>query len=278
MGNRTKFKNINTKFMNKLTIRNRLFCATGFIDRIADMQTGIVILGYHSISNDGWRFSTPLAAFTKQMKHIRRTHMPVSMDDIAHHISGKKAITRASFTVTFDDGYRDIMEAVPLCEALGIRPCVFMLANPASADRKILATDKKLLSEKELRSLIHHGWTVGCHSATHTDLSNLPAEALVREIKGAKLSLEKLLDVKVRYFSYPKSADDPRVVRAVQNAGYDLACTVGDEDITRRTNPYLVPRIGVDGSHDFSEFQSLYTPTTKFVRGLLRKTPLGRTA
>jgi len=69
------------------------------------------------------------------------------------------------------------------------------------------------------------GVGVGSHSRSHpASLPALPDNELERELAGSRRTIEGLLDAPVEHFAYPHSRVDARVERAVESAGYRLAC------------------------------------------------------
>jgi len=88
-----------------------------------------VVLAYHSVSHDrkGQAFcinpgiTTDAERFREQMKLLRRDFRPISLDDIADWLSGKRSLPRRSVAVTFDDGFADNAEvAAPIMDEFGI--------------------------------------------------------------------------------------------------------------------------------------------------------------
>ena len=100
--------------------------------------------------------------------------------------------------------------------------------------------------------------TVGGHTRTHSMLSMLSPGAQWDEIHGCKVDLEAALDRPVTTFAYPFGGPDavgrvtPRIAR---KAGYELACSTEPGFVTRWSNRFRLPRLGV---YDWSgaEFRS----------------------
>ena len=60
------------------------------------------------------------------------------------------------------------------------------------------------LSTLDLKGLKKSGWTVGCHSSSHTDFSKLDSKQIKWEVVNSMKILENELGFKINYFSYPK--------------------------------------------------------------------------
>ena len=81
----------------------------------------------------------------------------------------------------------------------------------------------------DLRAAAAEGVEIGCHSESHPILSQItnPRE-LEREIRGAKVLIEKQLRREVRHFAYPNGRDidiSEAAVDAVRHAGFVTAAT-----------------------------------------------------
>lgn len=253
-------------------LRRFIYCLLGFIDnKILKGRPSIFILCYHSISEDMWRHSVNLKVFDKQLNYLVNKYYPITLEDVALYMEGKKEINKPSFVITIDDGYKDVLETKGLFKTLNIEPAIFVLSNTQNADRKELDTNREFLSKKELWGLQKDGWIIGSHGATHADFQSLNNKEIEEEVINSKKNLEKELGIKIKYFSYPKGKYTKEVLKAVKKAGYDLALTMDDSQINIKTDPYRIPRIGVDGTHSLAEFKTLYSPSVISFRKLIKQ-------
>ena len=92
------------------------------------------------------------------------------------------------------------------------------------------------------------GVTIGAHSVRHANLTVLSAEDRDRELLDAKRQLETFTDGPVTEFAFPfghVGSFDDASERAVAAAGYVLACRNVRGLVTRRTDPFRIPRFAV---------------------------------
>jgi peptidoglycan/xylan/chitin deacetylase (PgdA/CDA1 family) len=82
-----------------------------------------------------------------------------------------------------------------------------------------------IMGWEELAVLARGGHEIGSHSVSHEMLPALSDEAVDREIRESKQSLERRLGAPVRAFCYPNGDFDGRCLRALQASGYCYACT-----------------------------------------------------
>lgn len=240
-------------------IRKRLYRALALVDWIFPWRHQTIVLAYHGIGRDSWRFSVQFDDFCAQIEYlITEGFRPVTLETVHTAIEKGKRIPGKSFAVTFDDGYQDILLVKHFLRKRGVQPTVFILAEPMMADREELGTNRRFLLDHELIELSAAGWEIGCHSATHTDFSQLDAEELEREVVAAKSLLEARLGTAVRYFAYPKGFHNASIRAAVQKTGYRAAFSMDDGFIGRATDLYALPRVGVDRTHTLDEFRTIF--------------------
>ena len=226
-----------------------------------------LVLCYHSVS-DAWEhaLSVPPEAFRAQVESLSASGVPpVSAEALA-------AGARRGLHATFDDAYRDVLDALPLLERLGIPATVFAssgfadegrplavpeLAAHAEAHPGLLAT----MTWDQLREVAERGVEIGSHTVSHPHLTRLTDAELDRELGDAKTQIEDELGRPARLLAYPYGEHDARVHEAVRRAGYAAAFAQWPGSSLR--NPFALPRVS------FYRGESLRRVT-------LKTTPLGR--
>lgn len=258
-----------------IQIRRLIYGGIYLLDTsILKRKAPVVILCYHSISDDGWDFSVSLEMFKKQIKYLKKQFEFVTVNDVVDYVKGKKNITKPSVVITFDDGYKNVLLVKDFLKEQSISPALFAIADPANANRKELETDLPFLTPAEIKKLKEAGWTVGCHSLTHTNFRKMNSKETLNQVKNAKQVLEKDLDQKVVYFAYPKGAYTPLVLKTVKESGYKAAFSMNDELLKFGQNCLTIPRVGVDNSHSFLEFKGLLLPSAILFRKYIKQTYL----
>lgn len=255
--------------------RKLIYITLSFVDsQILRRRNNLFVLCYHSIASDGWRFSVDFKTFQTQMNWLLHYYQPITLEDLNLYLNGVIKFSRPSFVLTFDDGYKDLLGVADFCQKHNIKPGVMVISDPKRADRSQLKTNKELLNWGELRLLIKLGWSVGCHSATHSDFNRADKIILEREIIQAKDELRKRTGQKISYFSYPKGIYSGNILKMVEDANFQLGFTMDDDLINPKTRKLLVPRIGVDRTHSFYEFQASFSPSVIMIRKQLKRLPI----
>ncbi len=269
--------NYTLKQKTAITLRCIVYFILGILDqKVFKKELPHIILCYHSINEDKWRFSESISEFKKQIEYLQTRYKFITPHDLVDHVTGVKKLTKPSVLLTFDDGYQNLLSIKYYLKEKGIKPLFFILSQPYNANRQELHNDLPLLSENEVQELKKDGWTIGCHSATHADFYNLSDNQIVREVINSKTEIESLYKTKVDYFAYPKGAYNDKILDAVKQAGYKLCFSMDSDFITQKTDVRVLPRTGVDRTHKFTEFKYMLTASSIIMRKLLMKTFLGK--
>ncbi len=215
------------------------------------------VLCYHSFAKNGGRYAVNLAVFKQQVRQIQKLADFVRIDDLI--LTAKN--DRAKVALTIDDGLSSVMDILPFTKANNIPVTLFVLANPEKANRIELDTDEKFLTWTQIAQLHNAGWTIGCHSATHADFSNLSEREMKQEIIESKDILEKKLGFAITSIAYPKGYYSKKIIQEVVAAGYTQGFTIEAGTITLSTNNSEIPRTIIDSTHKPSELPAIITPS-----------------
>lgn len=186
---------------------------------------------------------------------------------------------RKCFSITFDDGFRSVLEhGLPALEPLGVPATVFVssaFADDPGQPRRGAAIDRYLggphehelyvMPWEELRSLVDHGWEIGSHTVHHPFLTALDDEELAFELGESRRRIADVLGRPCTTLAYPTGDHDARVARFTAEAGYDAACTL-PSTFPRRPDPFMYPRISVQRGDSLGEFRRKISRTARFMR------------
>jgi peptidoglycan/xylan/chitin deacetylase (PgdA/CDA1 family) len=258
-----------------IPLRRTIYTLLRRTDAFLGLRNSSFILCYHSFAGDGWRFSVDTGMLRRQLEILKKEgYAFATLDQLSGYIRRGESLGNCAI-ITIDDGYQNVMEALPIFEEYGIKPAIFILSDPQHANRAELDSQYGFLSDAQLNTLLKRGWTIGSHGATHANIQTLAEGDMEREITHSKRSLEKRIGHRVRYFAYPKGKYSALAVKIAQKAGYELALSMDDEIITQVSGPFTVSRIGVDGTHSLQEFRCIYSPSALRFRRMVKKSPLG---
>ncbi len=212
-----------------------------------------VILMYHSVQLDNqqpnWPWAVSMRRFRSQIDFLAAEGwVTTTVCDLAAKPNHWKERT---VVITFDDGFVDNLDACEELERRGMLATLFIVSGsigrkPAWPDWPDPGRpDVCLLNGAQLRTLRDAGMEIGSHSVSHTHLTDADDHRLHTELKNSKLTLEENLEDELSSFAYPYGELDERCIAAVQQAGYDAACTTRPGWALRDNDSYSLRRLTV---------------------------------
>jgi len=195
-------------------------------------------------------WTTP-ARFEKQIAWLADAgYRSLSLSDYLQHWP---AANDKRVVITFDDGYRSLMQYVlPILARHHFHATVFAIAGYVgranSWDVKFFLPRFPHLDWSELRELRGAGWEIGSHSLNHDYLPALADAELRRDLFDSKKIMEDNLQTPIRHLSLPFGRGSRRVYQTAQEAGYNSVSILGGGNYSLK-NPQsplpIIPRRGV---------------------------------
>lgn len=220
----------------------------------------VPVLMYHRVgeAHNSWedRYCVSAQRFASQMKALADAgYRAVPAKALVEWIEGGAALPKGSFVLTFDDGFRGVLEhASPVLQRLGWPMTIFLVSdllgqvdhwtrtsNPDGRTYPLLTGDE-ILAMREL------GCSFQSHTRSHASLPKLDDAALAEELNGSRAALHALLGEPVEFLAYPFGHLDDRVVAAARAAGYRAAFSVQPGFNRRSVDPFRIRRLDVFGT------------------------------
>lgn len=234
--------------------------------------SGVKVLAYHWVDRDpGTRLRawglTP-DTFAAQMNALADGGYDVlTLGEVMRVVRGERPPAQKTVALTFDDGYRDVLDHVlPVLERFGFRATFFLVSDRVggfnSWDARHGDPPRPLMGWGDAAALAARGMEIGSHSRTHPFLTSLSESEMEQEILGSKETIEDRLGQPVRFFSYPHGLHDARCRRLVARAGYTGACTTRFGGNGARTDPFQLNRSEI--THDDGAWSFLFKVRTGF--------------
>jgi peptidoglycan/xylan/chitin deacetylase (PgdA/CDA1 family) len=196
---------------------------------------------YHSLDSSGLRFSTHPDVFRAHVETLAAAHVPcVPLEAIQ--------ATPGAVALTFDDGYRNFVEhALPLLLRYHIPATLFAVSGYCGQTKTWrphaeAGRDQPLLSWAELRDIAAAGISIGGHSVHHLDLSALPDDQALAEMRDCRNEIEDRLGRPVTTFAYPYGASNPRI-RELARQQFPIACGTRTALVRENSDSMDLPRI-----------------------------------
>ena len=194
----------------------------------------VPILMYHAVlpidAAAKVRGTVPLAVFRDQIGWLaRRGYRALTLDDVAERLAGGGDTSGRAVAITFDDGYRCVLEhAFPVLAEFGMTATLFVVTGAVgkTTDWYVAGGGRPFehANWDELERAAAQGFSIGSHTVSHLALAGGEPAAVADELGASREAIEKHVGA-CRHFAYPFGAHDDAAVAAVQRAGYRSACT-----------------------------------------------------
>lgn len=189
-----------------------------------------LILMYHGVgqvSQDPYDLCVTPARFCEQMTWLaERGLRGVSINTLVAAM--RAGHERGLVGLTFDDGYVNVLEhAVPELLRYDFTATMFIVSGRLGRTNEWDGEPVwPRMSAQQVAEVAAAGMEIGSHTVTHTRLRGLGAHRLRAEISESRSKLSELIGRPIHGFAYPYGNMDASARRAVQDAGYDYACSV----------------------------------------------------
>lgn len=183
--------------------------------------------------------------FAAQLRWLAKEgYHPVTLDAVDRYWRGLERLPLRPIVLSFDDGYRQQFTIAA--------PLLRRHRWPGVLNLEYAQLVHESLTGPMVRRMLADGWELDSHTMTHPDLTTVSAAALHWELTRSRELLQRRFGVPVHFFCYPMGKFDPRVVRAVQAAGYWGATTIRF-GLARPSQLFTLARIRVDSGDGSSE-------------------------
>jgi peptidoglycan/xylan/chitin deacetylase (PgdA/CDA1 family) len=213
---------------------------------------GVKVLMYHWVDPDPGRrlreWGLVPEVFEAQMTALaERGYQVLSLQDVIQVVRGERPASPKTVALTFDDGYRGLLEHVlPVLERFRFRATFALVSDRMGGtntwDARHGDRPRPLMGWDEAATLVVRGMEIASHSRTHPFLTALSESEQEDEIRGSKEIIEDRLGVPVRFFCYPHGLLDARCRRLVASSGYEGACSSRFGGNAPGTDPFQLRR------------------------------------
>ena len=196
-----------------------------------------VILYYHDIP------ASARSRFARQMDTLLRWATPIGAD-----FTSLPARHARCAAVTFDDGFVSFVQnALPELEKRDIPVTLFVvtenLGRPAEWLEHTTSQSlcgEPLLTAEQLRNLPGLV-TVGSHTLTHPNLTQIDTAEAKRQLFHSRIRLQEMLGRDIRLLSFPHGAFNEQLIKLSLETGYERVFTI--EPRTVASNDFVAGRI-----------------------------------
>ena len=209
------------------------------------MRSRITVIAYHAIGDcDGaddidLLFLSP-ATFEMQMEYLARHRQVVSLEDA---VSGAVPSGKPAVAVTFDDGYRVLVDhALPVLQRLGFPATVFVPTGHIGDKNRWDRPSRcplEIMDADDLRHVEASGLSVESHGHDHTDLSHASFEVARADLTRSVDVLHDVIGRRPRFLAFPFSEGSEAAQHAAESLGFRAAFKIGG----RTEGPFARARV-----------------------------------
>lgn len=187
--------------------------------------SAVVILQYHHVADDT-PDSTSISPkqFEAHLYYLFDNEFKVwPLPKIIDHMKQGKALPDKIVAITFDDGYRNVLEnATPLLNKFSFPYTIFI--SPKAIDQGY----QDFLTWPQLKMLSKQGVTIANHGINHESAARIPEgsteqewlQTLKKQIETAEARLVKELDQNWQYYAYPYGEYSVEHQNMLEEMGY----------------------------------------------------------
>jgi peptidoglycan/xylan/chitin deacetylase (PgdA/CDA1 family) len=193
---------------------------------------GDTVIVYHSIGSiprnaREWNGFVRPDRFAAQMAYLAQRRTVVDLDAL---LQPGPSLGRPRVAITFDDGYRSVLEhGVPVLRDLGF-PAAFFVPTKWIGKTNVWDPQsdirRELMTGDELADLARHGFAVESHGHAHVDYARAEPDAIEDDVRTSVEQLAELLDRPPRYLAYPYGRASPAAAAAAARVGLRGAFTL----------------------------------------------------
>lgn len=209
------------------------------------------ILLYHSVNDDppSWiaPFTVSVRTFGRQLDLVKASGLvPVTGRQVVESLRGGPRLPPEAVLITFDDGFRDFVEAaLPALSERRLPATLFVTTGSLAPVNRSLLPPAAMMRLKEVVAVAEEGVEIGAHSHTHPQLDTVPRAHVLAELSRSRQTLEDALGTAVTLFAYPHGYADERVRDLARQTGYDGAFAVRNALSSPTDDAFRIARLTV---------------------------------
>jgi peptidoglycan/xylan/chitin deacetylase (PgdA/CDA1 family) len=168
----------------------------------------------------------------------RKGYRGISMAQLRQAWAGRRVLPKRPVVLTFDDGYRSVLQnVVPVLKRMRWPGVLYLaLGNTRNPDG---------VTRPQVEQFVRDGWELGSHTINHLDLTTLGPAQLREETAGARDLIRRWFHQTPKDFCYPAGRFDAKAIAAVRRAGY-LSATTTTPGLAVPGQRYELKRIRVN--------------------------------
>lgn len=180
----------------------------------------------------------------------------INQEDLLYFLHKKKLNIKKPIIIMFDDGYKNTFtNAYPVLKKAGFTAIISICANFVGKKNATFENGEDIkgkigedfLTSEDIIYMSQNNIFFCSHGVNHYRLDTLSEDNLLNELILSKQFLEKLINKKVNFFTYPWGVYNDLIIRYLINAGYLGAFSTRRGKVYEGNNPYELKRLMING-------------------------------
>ena len=228
---------------------------------------GVPVLIYHDIATDGRAPGETVIAlerFEEQMRYLAAEgYRTLSIDELVATMRGERAAPPKAVVLTFDDGWKSALNAVPILERYRMKASFWIITGAGIGIDYLEWSDIEQLARNPLFQIeshtVTHPWDPKDNLVTWLggSVPGRDSAAVRAELVDSKAALEGRLGRRVDYLAWPVGWFTEEMVQMAKEAGYRAVLTAEDGVNAPGDDVFHIRRVFVDGACDMASFRRL---------------------
>lgn len=225
----------------------------------------VPVLTYHHLYNGDLETSVfkntntviSVEAFAEQMKYLKENnYYTANLQELEIFLKGEGNLPKKTVVITFDDGYRSNIElAYPILKEYGFKATIFVIGEHIGASSWFT-----YVNQEDFKNT-----TDVFQFENHTNkLHHVVKGKALLVITGKERLKEDFMHLKdllgTQYFSYPYGIYNETAISALKETEHRMAFTTKYGYVTRKSNLFQLPRLGISPRTTLNEFISIVKP------------------
>jgi len=239
-------------------------CLLAIVNATYGHAEGVPVLIYHEVLNateEPGETKISLNKFEEQMKYLYDNHYTtISIDELVSFMKGG-AVPKKSILLTFDDGWKSGLNAVPVLEKNNFKAVFFIFPGKGIGQPYMEWNDVLTLAENPRFEIcshtLTHPWDRQSNLVSWIEgrTAGKDKRDVEYELKESKTQLEKRLSKRVKCLAWPVGWYNEALIEIAKNTGYDTLFTAEEGINTQGGDVLKIKRMFVDGACDMTTFE-----------------------
>jgi cellulose synthase (UDP-forming) len=230
----------------------------------------VPVLTYHKITLEqkkGDDETINIERFAEQMRYLAdHGYHTLKVSELIDFMKGRRDLPERSIVLTFDDGWKSVLDAVPVLDRYEFKVSFSIIT--ACADGVLGGKDDYMTWGKIAQLARNPNFEFGSHTVTHPWN---PKDNLVSWIEGknpgkgedqvrlelitSKVTLESRLSRPIRFLTWPCGWYNQKLINMATEAGYEAMLTTDEGTNHQGDDVRFIKRFVVDGAWDLKRFE-----------------------